>query len=177
MGKSADIDEVHKQGLIHASSRVYVVDLDTMEVFLQLRAEESFQNPLYWDAPSGGHIDEGESAAQAAIRECGEELGIDPGELIFLFSYSQFETLSQDEMHEGFQGVYIDNSFHFVYVCFKRGLNISHGEEVAKIARVSLDTLTETLDLGELQGRLIVRHPVEYAQIQSAIQSALSDRT
>ncbi|WP_116947194.1 NUDIX domain-containing protein [Jiangella endophytica] len=41
------------------------------------RADRSWY-PDVWDFP-GGHLEDGESAAEAARRECGEELGIEAG--------------------------------------------------------------------------------------------------
>lgn len=46
-----------------------------IEVLLQLRANTGFMDG-HWAAAAAGHVDEGESFAQAAQREAAEELGL-----------------------------------------------------------------------------------------------------
>lgn len=56
---------------------------DTTEVLLQLRRGTGFMDG-HWAAAAAGHVERGETAAQAARREAREEIGVEVGELRFL---------------------------------------------------------------------------------------------
>ena len=66
--------EVHRDGDRHGSVHVWVFDGE--EVLLQKRAKDKDVFPGYIDASCTGHIDPGETPAEAALRELSEELGI-----------------------------------------------------------------------------------------------------
>ena len=61
-----------------ACSAVFPIILrdDGREILLHLRQNTGYCDG-YWDTAASGHVDEGESAKQAAIRECKEEIGVD----------------------------------------------------------------------------------------------------
>ncbi|ALE74402.1 MULTISPECIES: NUDIX domain-containing protein [unclassified Pseudonocardia] len=58
-------------------------DGERTEVLLQLRANTGFMDG-HWAAAAAGHVEEGEDAPAAAVREAREELGvtIDPADLL-----------------------------------------------------------------------------------------------
>jgi 8-oxo-dGTP diphosphatase len=58
------------------------------EVLVLQRSAKSKNNPNKWNFP-GGHIDEGETHKEAAIRECQEEAGITPKKVKFLGNYGK----------------------------------------------------------------------------------------
>jgi isopentenyl-diphosphate Delta-isomerase len=68
-------DEVHRQGLIHRSVHVFLVDEED-RIYLQRRAWTKEQDPGRWDSSASGHVESGESYDDAAARELQEELGI-----------------------------------------------------------------------------------------------------
>lgn len=49
---------------------------DSLEILLQKRQNTGFMDG-YWDVSASGHVEEGESNTQAAIREAKEEIGIE----------------------------------------------------------------------------------------------------
>ncbi|MEW8995735.1 NUDIX domain-containing protein [Clostridium sp.] len=49
---------------------------DTIQILLHRRKNTGYQDGK-WDIAASGHVDEGETAKMAVIRECAEELGID----------------------------------------------------------------------------------------------------
>ena len=59
-----------------------------VEVMVQKRAAAKVTWPGYYDISAAGHIDEGETAIESAVREAKEEIGlaIDPERLLYIFS-------------------------------------------------------------------------------------------
>ncbi|MCL1990106.1 MAG: NUDIX domain-containing protein [Defluviitaleaceae bacterium] len=53
-----------------------ILSEDGQKILLHLRQNTGYQDGK-WDTAASGHVDEGESAKQAAVRECKEEIGID----------------------------------------------------------------------------------------------------
>lgn len=53
-----------------------ILSEDKQKILLHLRQNTGYQDGL-WDTAASGHVDAGESAKQAACRECKEEIGID----------------------------------------------------------------------------------------------------
>jgi 8-oxo-dGTP pyrophosphatase MutT (NUDIX family) len=51
-------------------------DGDSTKILLHRRQNTGYQDGK-WDIAGSGHVDEGETAKTAAVRECKEELGID----------------------------------------------------------------------------------------------------
>ena len=68
---------VHEKGLRHRAAHVLVFNTDG-KVFLQLRSISKDNNPGVWDSACSGHVDAGESYADAATRELMEEIGLLP---------------------------------------------------------------------------------------------------
>ncbi|MBP0984226.1 MAG: NUDIX domain-containing protein [Oscillospiraceae bacterium] len=81
--------DIHRDGDWHASVHIWIARrrIDGMEFLLQKRAENKDSFPGCYDAASTGHIDAGEDAITAAIRELREEVGVRarPSELVLLF--------------------------------------------------------------------------------------------
>lgn len=48
----------------------------SLQILLHRRKNTGYQDGK-WDIAASGHVDEGETAKMAAVRECAEELGID----------------------------------------------------------------------------------------------------
>ena len=72
---AASIDEARQKGLIHRIVRVMVEDAEG-RILLQKRNATRDTYPNCWDNSAAGHVDEGESYEQAAVRELREEIGI-----------------------------------------------------------------------------------------------------
>lgn len=67
--------DIHAQGLLHRAVHVLVFD-PAGRLYLQLRAPAKDTHPGKWTSSASGHVDPGESYAQAAHRELREELGL-----------------------------------------------------------------------------------------------------
>lgn len=63
-----------------SSSAIFPIILqekdDTIQILLHRRKNTGYQDGK-WDIAASGHVDEGETAKMAVVRECAEELGID----------------------------------------------------------------------------------------------------
>lgn len=68
--------EVHAQKLLHRAVHIFVVN-KRGQIYLQQRSHLKDVSPLKWDSSAAGHLDAGESYAVAAVRELGEEIGIE----------------------------------------------------------------------------------------------------
>ena len=68
--------EVHAKNLIHRAVHVFVLNRNG-DLYLQKRSRLKDMNPGVWDSSVSGHLDAGENYLQAAVRELGEEIGID----------------------------------------------------------------------------------------------------
>lgn len=80
-------EQVHSdRSLIHRSVHVHVFD-SRGRLFLQKRSADKDIQPGRWDTSVGGHVDAGEDADRAAVREIREELGIRGVAPRFMYSY------------------------------------------------------------------------------------------
>ena len=68
--------EIHAQGLMHRSVHILVFNRNA-ELFIQKRSMSKDNEPGLWDSSAAGHVDSGEDYHGCAIRELGEELGIE----------------------------------------------------------------------------------------------------
>ena len=67
--------DIHRKGIRHRSVHIFIFNSNG-ELYLQLRAPHKDQYPGHWDSSAAGHTDPGESPAETARRELGEELGL-----------------------------------------------------------------------------------------------------
>ncbi|MBO7337260.1 MAG: NUDIX domain-containing protein [Paludibacteraceae bacterium] len=72
--------------LLHPVVHIHIFNTQG-EVYLQHRSMDKDIQPGKWDTSVGGHIDYGEARDDAARRECREELGVEAGNLEFLYTY------------------------------------------------------------------------------------------
>ena len=75
-----------KNGSVRLVSRVMITGKDGLYL-LQKRAEDMFVYPGFWDSSAAGHVDEGETAEDAAYRELVEEVGISDVKLTKAYEY------------------------------------------------------------------------------------------
>jgi 16S rRNA (adenine1518-N6/adenine1519-N6)-dimethyltransferase len=68
--------EVHAKNLIHRAVHVLVFNRNG-DLWLQKRSLHKDKNPGVWDSSVSGHLDAGEDYLKAAVRELGEEIGIE----------------------------------------------------------------------------------------------------
>lgn len=71
--------EIHRCGHRHRAVHVLVYD-SAGKIYLQRRSWTKDCSPGLWDTSAAGHVDHGETYADAARRELAEELGVESAE-------------------------------------------------------------------------------------------------
>ena len=155
-GAIVDKAEAHRTGAWHRAAHLWIVT-PQHRVLLQRRALTKENWPGRWDVSVAGHVSAGESAAEAAVREAHEELGL----RLSASDLQHVGTFPQQCVLNG--GTYVDNEIHEIFVARMdidpAALRLD-GEEVAEVTLVTLDEL-EALDP--------VPHPGEYTLLRSIV--------
>ncbi|MDQ3283655.1 MAG: NUDIX domain-containing protein [Acidobacteriota bacterium] len=150
--------DVHRDGDWHRAAHLWIATPDD-RVLLQRRADHKESWPGLWDISVAGHVNAGESARDAAVRETFEELGlrVDARELTLL------GTLRYQAVLYG--GAYRENEFHDVFF-LRRAIDVAElrldANEVAEVALVTPDAL-DHYD--------VVPHPESYALLRATLGS------
>lgn len=99
-------------GGLHAAAHVWVWRKKDkkVEVLLQLRSANTRTWPGFWDISAAGHIDLGETPAQAACREASEEIALEvtEKELELIYTHRTNQKVPNSEI--------IENEFQFLYL-------------------------------------------------------------
>ena len=74
--RRASRGEIHRRGWLHRAVHLFVFN-SAGEVYVQRRSSSKDRFPQLLDSSAAGHVDPGESYENAALRELGEELGIE----------------------------------------------------------------------------------------------------
>jgi 16S rRNA (adenine1518-N6/adenine1519-N6)-dimethyltransferase len=98
-------EDAWSKGIIARISRIYVFNSQG-EFLLQKRSDNHPSAPGKWDQSAAGHVDEGESYFEAALREAKEELGIEGLELQELKKYYTDEKDEADKIKKRFNMLY-----------------------------------------------------------------------
>ena len=122
-------NQIHRDGDWHRAAHVWIIAPDG-RFLLQRRSLRKENNPGLWDVSAAGHLSAGESAAEAAMRETFEEIGLGLAreDLRFVTTLPQSSVLND--------GKYIDNEFHEIFLV-RRDVDIASlkldAEEVAEV--------------------------------------------
>lgn len=142
-GKSESKTIIHQKGFYHNTVHIWFYTAEGAILLAQRSAKKTIY-PLLWDVSVAGHIDAGETIAQAAIRETKEEIGLTI-DTIDLHKIGVFECFQN--YHNGI----IDNEFHHTFMCQLEG-SLSNTkrqeEEVEALKLVSIhgfETLIRTI--------------------------------
>ncbi len=130
-GEVVSREEVHRLGLWHKTVHIWIVN-GKNEVLLQKRCAQKETNPNKWTTATSGHLSAGDSSMEGAIRELGEEIGlqVEENELQYLFTVKDCAVVENSEKR------IIENELVDVYL-IKKDINITklklQEEEVASV--------------------------------------------
>ncbi len=140
VNEKGEVIKILPRSLIHGNPSllhrvVHVLVFDPEErLILQKRSMDKDVAPGKWDTSVGGHVNAGESLAEALHREMKEELGIDAGDPEFLYSYIHSNEY-ESELVYTYRIVY-DGEIKF------------HKGEIEEIRPWSLEEIKENLGKG-----------------------------
>ncbi|OEJ98475.1 hydrolase [Flavivirga aquatica] len=107
-GKSELKSVIHQKGYYHHTSHIWFYTNDG-NILLSQRSAKKAICPLMWDVSVAGHIDAGETAKQAAIRETKEEIGLSISENVL-------QEIGIFECFKTYENGIIDNEFHNTFI-------------------------------------------------------------
>jgi isopentenyldiphosphate isomerase len=111
-GRQASRKEVHEKGLWHRAAHVWFVNNDK-EILVQKRSLHMESHPGEYDTSAAGHLSDGDSSVEGALREVEEELGIKLKESDLI----KLGEVTRQSIQRG--GKYINNEWDDVYVVRK----------------------------------------------------------
>jgi len=150
-GKIADRDIIHKNGLWHRVSHVWIYN-ERGEIIIQKRSENKDAHPGLWDISAAGHIDLNESPETAAIREAKEELGIDIER-----NKLEFFDIINIILNDKNKGI-IDREITYIYLYnFKGDIKdlLIDPEEVSEIKFIHYDQLKNELKNNNINNNFV----------------------
>ncbi len=138
-------DKIHKKGLRHKVVHCWITDKEKDEIFIyfQQRSYNKSDFPGMYDIACAGHIDAGEKAENAMIRELEEEIGLNINKSELRYIGRKFETFEKN----GF----IDNEICEMYLLeVNNSTTFTLGEEVEDVVKVLFNDYEKWID-GELK--------------------------
>jgi isopentenyldiphosphate isomerase len=121
--------------LLHKVVHVLVFN-SAGELLLQKRSMNKDVAPGKWDTSVGGHVSPAEDTYSAARREMEEELGVDTGEIIYLYSYIHSNAYESELV--------------FTHSCIHNGPFSFNKDEIDSVKFWELEEIKKTLGLGVL---------------------------
>ena len=168
-GVSKSILEVHRKGLWHQTSHIWVFN-SKGEIILQKRAKKKMSHPDLWDISAAGHTSKGEHPDETAVRELYEEIGIK----------IDFRELKKIEVRKVSMNIpeknYYNNEFDHIYLyrsnCDISKLNLQESE-VSHVKLIPINEFELEIQNPELYKKY-VPHGKYYFDIIKAIRKELS---
>ncbi len=137
--------EIHgNPGLLHMVVHVLVFNADG-KLLLQKRSMDKDVAPGRWDTSVGGHVNSGESVADAVMREMEEELGITACDPEFLYTYIHSNDYEAELV--------------YTYKCVYDGVIEFQQDEIDEVRPWGLDEIRGTIGKGILSDNF--EHEIE----------------
>lgn len=177
-------EEAHRKGLLHQVVHCWVAARQEEEIWLyfQQRSFEKKDFPGLYDLAVGGHIDAGEEATEALLREMREEIGVVPQK-----DRLRYLGIRREEIR---LGTFYDREIAQVYLYDPLQPSFSPGEEVERMIGIPLPELKKKELFGQkeilgytLDGKRITlkeemwcRHPGEFEEMVLPVIQGLEVR-
>jgi 8-oxo-dGTP pyrophosphatase MutT (NUDIX family) len=142
-GESRPRSEVHRLGLWHRSSHLWLFD-GRGRVLLQQRHPGKETDPGRWDIAVAGHLSAGQTPLEAMVREAREELGLalDPAAL------TPLGTLAKQDVSPGF----IDREWQHLFVGLwdgDLGSLVLQADEVVAVRWMAVAEFRKAVEAGD----------------------------
>ena len=157
---TVDKDLAHEIGIWHKSVHVWIVN-DKNEILIQYRCADKKLYPNTWDVSFAGHINAGESSAEAVIREGKEELGIEVNldKLNYVFTNREEIKYEQIDSKEFVDIYLLKQNIELDKIKFQE-------EEVSDAKYVSIDEFFKLTKENK-----IMPHEIEYAVLEKILKN------
>lgn len=148
-GQVAHRMDAWEQSLWHRSVSAWIVNNDR-EILVQRRSANKKNFPGMWDKSVGGSVDAGETAIDAIVRECAEEIGlsINVNDFIYIGSFRDVFKMDQYDMR----------LIHDVYVVrgdYKISDMVLQESEVAEVRYVTNQWIDEHSDITDPENSIL----------------------
>jgi|SRR5690606_37915793 len=167
-GESCSKTLAHRKGLLHPTVHIWLYN-NKGEVLIQQRGRNKGSFPLKWDVSVAGHINSGETVLAAAVREVGEEIGLQLAD-------SDLIPIGVSKAVHRHSDTWIDAEFHHIFLCelpVPLGLLRRQESEVEALKLIPLPRLAEE-SWGLAKAALFVPHgPSYYKNVITQIKNRL----
>lgn len=164
-GEQASRNQAHHEGLWHRVINICIYNSKS-EILLQLRSKDKMIYPDMWDISVAGHIGAGEEPIHAALREAGEETGLNAKEENLHFYKIRAEQYQNEDVNM--------KEFLYIYLLKYDGdianLKIQK-EELQSIEFVSIEKIEEELKTGSVK---FAPHGEYWADVISEVKKKLN---
>lgn len=163
-GKQCLKSEIHTQGYYHNTAHVWFYNAKG-DILLAQRAASKTIFPLLWDVSVAGHVDAGETVAEAAIREIKEEIGLQ-------ISESDLTKIGVYDCFQSYPNGIKDNEFHHTFIAnFSGAINDLKRDpkEVAGLKFVSLIEFRYLLNNSNHNRHFVASNTPYYLEVLEAI--------
>ncbi len=149
---------VHREGLLHQVVHCWIYDEQKNCLYFQQRTHDKADFPDFFDTACGGHVDVGEPALEAMLRELREETGlcVTAHQLEYLGRYRAPDYLQDGFYDCEFSAVYLLNMLHPPFVPGKEVSRMIYAD-VAQYIDMEVH-MAQSIQVHQLDGTVFSTH-------------------
>ncbi|KJD35012.1 hydrolase [Tamlana sedimentorum] len=169
-GETALKSVIHAKGLLHNTAHLWLYTKNG-DILLSQRSAKKLICPLLWDVSVAGHIDAGETAEEACLRETFEEIGLELDE-------TDLEKIGAFKCFQSYDYGVHDNEFHNTFIAeLKVPLSklTPQEDEVEALKLISLKNFEDLINTLEINNNnhLIPSNKAYYEIVLKKIKESL----